>query len=89
MKFRSASGRIGSGSSHPARGAWIEMKISASEVVQMQSHPARGAWIEMAVRERTRAYLQSHPARGAWIEMQNLIFGPLMPFVAPRKGCVD
>ena len=35
-------------SSHPARGAWIEMLMtSAFPRTVYESHPARGAWIEI------------------------------------------
>ena len=34
--------------SHPARGAWIEMILSATFAICVSSHPARGAWIEIA-----------------------------------------
>ena len=33
--------------SHPARGAWIEIKSSEKAGEMFKSHPARGAWIEM------------------------------------------
>ena len=34
--------------SHPARGAWIEIRSAADAVTGVSlSHPARGAWIEM------------------------------------------
>ena len=34
--------------SHPARGAWIEMFwFSGEREVNRRSHPARGAWIEI------------------------------------------
>ena len=34
-------------SSHPARGAWIEMKNNLPDNIKPESHPARGAWIEI------------------------------------------
>ena len=33
--------------SHPARGAWIEIKMKEIWENGLQSHPARGAWIEI------------------------------------------
>ena len=33
--------------SHPARGAWIEMSLSALSTSLLLSHTARGAWIEI------------------------------------------
>ena len=34
-------------SSHPVRGAWIEIKGGQSAQTTPPSHPVRGAWIEM------------------------------------------
>ena len=36
-------------SSHPARGAWIEIRSGVRRPGHCGSHPARGAWIEMTV----------------------------------------
>ena len=33
--------------SHPARGAWIEMRWRSYTKRARKSHPARGAWIEI------------------------------------------
>ena len=55
--------------SHPARGAWIEIKSNARLQRPWRSHPARGAWIEIVVAYRAAHPGKSHPARGAWIEM--------------------
>ena len=35
--------------SHPARGAWIEIRPSEEDGNKTGSHPARGAWIEIPV----------------------------------------
>ena len=58
--------------SHPARGAWIEITHKIAFTMQIRSHPARGAWIEIVAHAVLSCMPQSHPARGAWIEI-NLI----------------
>ena len=35
--------------SHPARGAWIEIRLKEYGIWNMRSHPARGAWIEISI----------------------------------------
>ena len=79
------------GQSHPARGAWIEIKnVVVKDIPAVQSHPARGAWIEIVkgIGGRTGA-AKSHPARGAWIEIYQSDYTGYVTQVAPRKGCVD
>ena len=39
--------------SHPARGAWIEIKIILDKIASFASHPARGAWIEIRMWDST------------------------------------
>ena len=57
--------------SHPARGAWIEIRTKRLEVqAARRSHPARGAWIEILPVIEAPWDGASHPARGAWIEME-------------------
>ena len=58
-------------SSHPARGAWIEIdRDKAALMGHTSSHPARGAWIEIAFAfAEVDLTGMSHPARGAWIEI--------------------
>ena len=56
-------------SSHPARGAWIEMRWADNMVRRAGSHPARGAWIEISIPMPKVTPCRSHPARGAWIEI--------------------
>ncbi len=57
-------------SSHPTRGAWIEMAIDPSGgTPSSSSHPTRGAWIEMAQKRFIDYAAKSHPTRGAWIEI--------------------
>ena len=56
--------------SHPARGAWIEIHLLLLRIKLLGSHPARGAWIEISEAWlRHHQARESHPARGAWIEI--------------------
>ena len=49
MKFLIPECRVYCKSSHPARGAWIEIVVRINKMLlNIQSHPARGAWIEMS-----------------------------------------
>ena len=57
-------------SSHPSRGAWIEIrKRTCIGVRRCRSHPSRGAWIEIARMRLSTLLVMSHPSRGAWIEI--------------------
>ena len=75
--------------SHPVRGAWIEMSPAPKWTVMKRSHPVRGAWIEISPRWQIKNQDWSHPVRGAWIEMYLLYCGCVVFKVAPREGCVD
>ena len=77
--------------SHPARGAWIEIMCAASIFYPLiTSHPARGAWIEiMCAASIFYPLITSHPARGAWIEITVTEDSETGGLVAPRTGCVD
>ena len=75
--------------SHPARGAWIEIRDHHRPAGPEWSHPARGAWIEMQKIKLPTGSGKSHPARGAWIEIDDGGKTPTPDWVAPRKGCVD
>ena len=57
--------------SHPSRGAWIEIVDCVKRRGRKASHPSRGAWIEMVSRGSSSSpiLLMSHPSRGAWIEI--------------------
>ena len=49
LKYTGSCFLTRSSSSHPARGAWIEMAIRApARTGSAGSHPARGAWIEIS-----------------------------------------
>ena len=76
--------------SHPVRGAWIEIINVHSLLDIEQSHPVRGAWIEINYRPAPQAAAgASHPVRGAWIEIPELLLIKAEQAVAPRQGCVD
>ena len=47
MKWVAGRAAICAMTSHPARGAWIEIEAACKSVFCVGSHPARGAWIEM------------------------------------------
>ena len=49
MKYNSSLHDFARDTSHPARGAWIEIKIWRYTKCRASSHPARGAWIEIWV----------------------------------------
>ena len=54
-------------SSHPARGAWIEIPLFVSAHDVIASHPARGAWIEISLTGRAQSVLcrrTPHGVRG-------------------------
>ena len=51
--------------SRPARGAWIEMLLSASVgTVSERSRPARGAWIEMPIALNSQCGIRVAPRTG-------------------------
>ena len=50
--------------SHPARGAWIEITNSGSPSIVMRSHPARGAWIEIEGKMTASAAEAVAPRKG-------------------------
>ena len=51
-------------SSHPARGAWIEITITAQPILLLTSHPASGAWIEIGYAEVTIKKRHVAPRKG-------------------------
>ena len=50
--------------SHPTRGAWIEIFHPAGYVSGAQSHPSRGAWIEIAMRALDELEVEGRTPRG-------------------------
>ena len=57
-------------SSHPSRGAWIEIFGWGCCRRCLWSHPSRGAWIEITLLGcGSSMVVWSHPSRGAWIEI--------------------
>ena len=76
--------------SHPARGAWIEMQLLPVIYLSPASRPAWGAWIEIATCQRMeKEDVQSRPAWGAWIEIRAIRLPMGRLAVAPRMGRVD
>ena len=89
MKFDAVLNRLLDNSSHPARGAWIEIVKYMPAPPFPASHPARGAWIEIRTPNCCTMRPLSHPARGAWIEISSVRDTVARYSVAPRTGCVD
>ena len=50
--------------SHPARGAWIEIKVGVMLGPRFESHPARGAWIEIRNHSKVGVMLGVAPRKG-------------------------
>ncbi len=50
--------------SHPSRGAWIEIKILPLSPLKKVSHPSRGAWIEIDMGEDVDNCPTSRTPRG-------------------------
>ena len=50
--------------SHPARGAWIEMKYVRPAFDRLASHPARGAWIEILQSPKGKPVFPVAPRKG-------------------------
>ena len=50
--------------SHPARGAWIEIKVLCPYCGSEMSHPARGAWIEIRLCWNTLKVESVAPRKG-------------------------
>ena len=77
--------------SHPARGAWIEMRSTSRKIVLVLRRTPQGVrGLKFWKRTHTLQGAASHPARGAWIEISSKgwMVGKTK-MVAPRKGCVD
>ena len=75
--------------SHPSRGAWIEIGIWHVRNNRTPSHPSRGAWIEIAIPHTARRSRNSHPSRGTWIEIECIGGCWWAGWFAPLTGCVD
>ena len=64
--------------SHPARGAWIEISFLVTTTPSPVSHPARGAWIEIAIIRHTircTSCRTPHGVRGLKLIAARSIFG--------------
>ena len=90
MKSQESEDEIGTYTSPPSRGAWIEILLAQLKLVVTASPPSRGAWIEIPdpFLPKTKISL-SPPSRGAWIEMPAFLFSVNLPRVAPLAGGVD
>ena len=55
--------------SRPARGAWVEIRMTSAYRWSALSRPARGAWVEMFALTVKLFAVRSRPARGAWVEI--------------------
>ena len=75
--------------SRPARGGWIEIRLSPFRRGPIPSRPARGGWIEMVASICVSDGAKSRPARGGWIEMVTAKRWHAQCAVPPRKGRVD
>ncbi len=76
--------------SHPTMGAWIEIAITLTLLLNTGSHPTMGAWIEIFIPHKLQRYLHCRTPR--WV--RGLKFGiklhaHMMRKVAPHDGCVD
>ena len=77
-------------SSHPSRGAWIEIRQRGRHFMprwRRTPHGVRGLkftrYLELAPADL------SHPSRGAWIEISCNCASLATGLVAPLTGCVD
>ena len=68
--------------SHPSRGAWIEIQRAVFCQDTEKSHPSRGAWIEIGQQWESGSRCGSHPSRGAWIEIVRNTTSPSIPGIS-------
>ena len=71
LKYNINGGSLGTITSPPSRGAWIEILGPVTIIFTFPlSPPSRGAWIEIGWITGTVSGLgESPPSRGAWIEI--------------------
>ena len=90
LKFSTLFEKIAVITSHPSRGAWIEISAGPDNpALSHTSHPSRGAWIEIILVPMLKNQEESHPSRGAWIEIVTAATINQLRMVAPLAGCVD
>ena len=79
------------GESHPARDAWIEIKVARYCIYDTSSRIPQGMrGLKFIDPARYGDVARSHPARDAWIEIVYDFLDELeRRKVASRKGCVD
>ena len=76
--------------SHPARGAWIEIReVLCDRIAEYRRTPQGVRGLKLPGDGASDPGRKSHPARGAWIEMIAFCMACVVGIVAPRKGCVD
>ena len=76
--------------SHPARGAWIEIRKNLEYWDNWQGRTPQGVrGLKFIFHNIFLQFNLSHPARGAWIEIHDIRYPEQIGNVAPRKGCVD
>ena len=76
--------------SHPAKGVWIEMYLSAVTAMYNFVTPCKGCVDWNYCFPRLRIFRRaSHPAKGVWIEIISIKYWRHCFPVTPCKGCVD
>ena len=72
MKFKAYTKALDKISSHPARGAWIEIVKLMERTIDQKCRTPQGVRGLKSVRLLPGgAPARSHPARGAWIEIKH------------------
>ena len=76
--------------SHPSRGGWIEMLISApAEAPATRPTPHGVGGLKLIYRVNSGGTKASHPSRGGWIEMVMPPPKSVRLLVPPLTGWVD
>ena len=88
MKYNINGGSLGTITSPPSRGAWIEILGPVTIIFTFPlSPPSRGAWIEIGWITGTVSGLgESPPSRGAWIEIIRLVQILIISQSRPPRG---
>ena len=75
------------GTSHPARGAWIEINYPPTKNARNYSRTPQGVrGLKSRSRTPCRGIRESHPARGAWIEIETDCRNRLRGKSHPARG---
>ena len=67
-------------------GAWIEMRDTSRQALQLSVAPHVGAWIEIKVINKVPVQIPVAPHVGAWIEIIRTILSSYSADVAPHVG---